>query len=176
MRPYQRFLMSKAFTREDDQPEPPVVARRASSLPPGTQNLMTPDGVHRLRKELASLHAAREQLLAIRGDPDQPQQLAALEQRTLLLDDCLRTASIVPPPATPDDGVRFGATVTVRESSGAEVRHRIVGVDEVDFDRGWVSWRSPIAKALLNARIGQRVVVKLPGGERELEIVAVTYE
>ena len=46
----------------------------------------------------------------------------------------------------------------------------------MDFDRGWVSWRSPIAKALLNASVGQRLRVKLPGGETELEIVAVAYE
>ncbi len=168
--------MSKAFTREDDQPEPPVVTRRVSSLPPGTQNLMTPDGAQRLREEFARLQAAREQLLAVKGDPDKPQKLAAIEQRALLLDDCLRTASVVQPPATPDDRVRFGATVTVRGADNAEARHRIVGVDEVDFDRGWVSWRSPIAKALLNASVGQRVRVKLPGGETELEIVAVAYE
>jgi transcription elongation factor GreB len=48
-------------------------------------------------------------------------------------------------------------------------------VDEVDFDRGWVSWLSPIAKALLNAQVGQRVRVRLPGGEKELEVVAVSY-
>ncbi|MEN9575381.1 MAG: hypothetical protein RL514_3236 [Verrucomicrobiota bacterium] len=167
--------MSKAFTREDDRPEPPVVTRRASSLPPGTQNLMTPDGVERFRAELGSLQIAREELLAQRGGPDQPQQLAALEQRALLLDASLRTASIVPLPVSPDDRVRFGATVTVRADSGAEARHRIVGVDEVDFDQGWVSWRSPLARALLNARLGQRVRVQLPGGEQELEILAVTY-
>lgn len=94
----------------------------------------------------------------------------------LLLDDCLRTASVVQPPATPDGRVRFGAVVTVREPDGTELRHRIVGVDEADFDRGWVSWLSPIAKALLNARVGQRVRVRLPAGEKELEIVAVNYE
>ena len=164
--------MSKAFTREDDQPEPPVVTRRISSLPPGTQNLMTPDGAQRLREEFARLQAAREQLLAAKGDPDKPQKLAAIEQRALLLDDCLRTASVVQLPATPDDRVRFGATVTVRGADNAEARHRIVGA----FDRGGVSWRSPIAQALLNASVGQRVRVKLPGGETELEIVAVAYE
>ncbi|MBI5799669.1 MAG: GreA/GreB family elongation factor [Verrucomicrobia bacterium] len=168
--------MSKAFTREDDLPETPVVARRASSLPPGTQNLMTPDGAQRLREEFARLQSARELLLAVKGDPDKPQKLAAIEQRAVLLHDCLRTASVVQPPATPDGRVRFGAVVTVRESAGTEARHRIVGVDEVDFDRGWVSWRSPIAKALLNASVGQRVRVKLPGGEGELEILAVAYE
>ena len=112
----------------------------------------------------------------MKGDPDKPQKLAAIEQRALLLDDCLRTASVVQPPANPDDRVRFGATVTVRGADNAQARHRIVGVDEVDFDRGWVSWRSPIAKALLNASVGQRVRVKLPGGETELEIEAVAYE
>ena len=168
--------MSKAFTREDDQPEPPVVTRRVSSLPPGVQNLMTADGAQRLREEFALLQAAREQLLAAKGDPDKPQKLAAIEQRAVLLDDCLRTASVVQPPTALDNRVRFGATVTVRGADNAEVRHRIVGVDEVDYDRGWVSWRSPIAKALLNASVGQRVRLKLPGGETELEIVAVAYE
>ncbi len=168
--------MSKAFTREDDQPEMPVVSRRVSSLPPGTQNLMTPDGERRLREELTSLQAAREQLVAAKGNPDKAQQLAAIEQRALILDGCLRTASAVQPPATRDSRVRFGATVTVRGAGGVEARHRIVGVDEADFDRGWVSWRSPIAKALLNASVGQRVRVKLPGGEQELEILAVDYE
>jgi transcription elongation factor GreB len=168
--------MSKAFTREDDLPELPVVSRRASPLPPGTQNLMTADGVQRLRAELARLQAERELLLAATGDPDRPQKLAALEQRALLVDDSLRSASVVNPPAAPDDRVRFGAVVTVREAGGGETRYRIVGVDEVDFDRGWISWLSPIAKALLNKSIGQRVRLRTPGGERELEVMRVSYE
>ena len=164
--------MSKAFTREDDLPEPPVLSRRASALPPGTQNLITPDGAQRLRDELARLQSERERLLATSGDPDQLQKLAALEQRALLVDDSLRSASVVNPPATPDDRVRFGSAVTVREGRG-ETRYRIVGVDEVDFDRGWVSWLSPIAKALLNKRVGEGVRLKTPGGERHLEILSV---
>jgi len=168
--------VSKAFTREDDQPDEPVLSRRASSLPPGTQNLMTPDGEGRLREELAQIQSAREQLLVTKGDPDKAQKLASLEQRALLLDDCLRTASVVQPPAVPDDRVRFGSVVTVREPAGAETRYRIVGVDEVDFDRGWVSWLSPIAKALLNKQVGQRVRLRVPNGEKDLEITAVAYE
>lgn len=167
--------MSKAFTREDDLPEPPVVSRRVSPLPPGTQNLMTADGAQRLRAELTRLQAERGRWLAATGDPDRPQQLAALEQRALLVDDRLRSASVVNPPVTPDDRVRFGAAVTVREAGGVETRYRIVGVDEVDFDRGWISWLSPIAKALLNKSVGQRVRLRPPGGERELEVVRVEY-
>ena len=76
-----------------------------------------------------------------------------------------------------EDGVvRFGATVAVRERSGEETAYRIVGLDETDLDQNWVSWISPVAKALLNARVGQRVPLKLPGGEEELEILKVTYE
>jgi len=80
----------------------------------------------------------------------------------------------MPPPAE-RDRVQFGATVTVRERNGEELSYRIVGVDETDIDRGWVSWLSPIAKALFNARLGERVRFKLPSGEEELEIVGVAY-
>jgi transcription elongation factor GreB len=72
--------------------------------------------------------------------------------------------------------VRFGATVTVRETGGAESVYRIVGVDETDFERGWVSWLSPIARALLNAKVGQQVAFATPRGLAALEVTAVTYE
>jgi transcription elongation factor GreB len=56
------------------------------------------------------------------------------------------------------------------------MRYRIVGVDETDLDRGWVSWLSPVARALLNARLGERVRFRSPSGDRELTVVAVEYE
>ncbi|MEP6699307.1 MAG: GreA/GreB family elongation factor [Verrucomicrobiota bacterium] len=79
------------------------------------------------------------------------------------------------PPAKADR-VHFGATVTVRESDGAETSYRIVGVDEVNVDRGWVSWLSPMAKVLLNRKQGERVWLELPSGEEMLEILDVQYE
>ena len=87
-----------------------------------------------------------------------------------------QTDPVTIPPAVDDGTVRFGATVAVRERSGEETAYRLVGVDETDLDRNWVSWISPVAKALLNARAGQRVRLKLPGGEEELEILRVSYE
>ncbi len=72
--------------------------------------------------------------------------------------------------------VRFGASVRVRRADGEEDDYRIVGVDEIDLDRSWVSWLSPIARALLNARRGQRVRFRFPSGEEELEIVEISYD
>ncbi|MEY2466117.1 MAG: transcription elongation factor GreB, partial [Verrucomicrobiota bacterium] len=74
-------------------------------------------------------------------------KLQALNQRIQQLQESLASAVIVERPREPADRVRFGATVTVRERSGEESSYRIVGVDETDIDRGWVSWISPIAKA-----------------------------
>jgi transcription elongation factor GreB len=92
------------------------------------------------------------------------------------LEESLQSSEIIGPPAGPADSVRFGATVTVRESDGGKATYRIVGVDEMDIDRGWVSWQSPIAKALLNGKRSQRIRFKFPSGEETLEILDIRYE
>jgi len=169
--------VSKAFTREsDDVPELPALPRQPSPLPPGAKNYLTREGAARLREELNRLLQDRVQLAASQGDVEAKQQLQIVDQRIDRLQQSLRSAVVVSPPVAPEDRVRFGASVTVREHSGAESRYRIVGVDETDLNRGWISWVSPLAKALLNARLGQRVRFKLPSGEEELEIVELAYE
>src|SRR5262245_5096920 len=161
--------MSKAFTREsDDAEESLVVSRTVSTLPPGVKNYLTRDGAERLRKELRDLVEM--------AASDGKRKSASVEQRIALLQASLESAVVVEPPPKPWDRVRFGATVTVRERNGNEAKYRIVGVDEMDVDRGWVSWRSPIATALLNARVGQRVRFRIPAGEEELEVVGIDYE
>jgi len=169
--------MSKAFTREsDDAPDLPVV-RYAAVLPPGAKNLITPDGALRLGAELERLtNEERPRLAAAANeDGDAKRQLQMLDHRLGHLQQTLHTATVVGPPPETDGTVRFGATVLVRERSGGQTSYRIVGVDETDLDQNWVSWLSPIAKALLNARVGQRVRFKFPAGEEELEILSVTY-
>jgi transcription elongation factor GreB len=170
--------MSKAFTREsDDAPDEPAIPRLAPALPPGARNYLTPDGARRLREELNHLlEVARPKLAASPDKADSGRQLQLLDQRVRQLQQSLETAVVTGPPAATEDRIRFGATVTVRERSGAEAQYRIVGVDETDIDRGWVSWLSPIARALLNARRGQKVRLKLPSGDEELEIVRIAYE
>jgi transcription elongation factor GreB len=71
---------------------------------------------------------------------------------------------------------RFGATLTVENEDGKARRYRIVGVDEADPRRGWISWRSPIAGALTGRRVGDTAVVHTPHGDEELTVVAIDYE
>jgi transcription elongation factor GreB len=165
--------MSKAFTREsDDGPELPVRPRASSTLPPGAKNYMTPDGARRLRDELNGLLERRPSLAA---SPDKELELATMDARILQLQDSLGSAVVAAPPPPPWEQVRFGATVKVRERAEVE-SYRIVGADETDIDRGWISWLSPLARALTNSRLGQKVRFRRPSGEAELEIIEVTYE
>jgi transcription elongation factor GreB len=170
--------MSKAFTREDDVAAEPILRPQLSTLlPPGAKNYITPDGARRLQDELNHLtQEERPRLAALPDDADAKSQLAVVDQRIAQIDESLRIAEVVQPPTENEEVVRFGATVVVRNRAGDQMNYRIVGVDETDIDRGWVSWRSPIARALINARVGQRVKFRFPAGEDELEIVNVKYE
>ncbi|MBV8514537.1 MAG: GreA/GreB family elongation factor, partial [Acidobacteria bacterium] len=71
--------------------------------------------------------------------------------------------------------VFFGATVTYRDAAGVEHVVSIVGIDEVDPDRGYISWRSPVANALMKASPGDRVNLRAPGKTEHLEVVDVEY-
>ena len=169
--------MSKAFTREsDDLPERPVLASPAPRLPPGTKNYLTFNGEKLLREELDRLVQIERPHLTTCATADAKHQLQRLDQRIAHLRQSLQSAVVVPPPAASDGQVHFGATVRLRERSGLESRYRIVGIDEVNLDLNWVSWQSPIARALLKARVGERVSVRLPGGEEQFEILEMTYE
>ena len=167
--------MSKPFTREsDDAPERPVRLPRPALLPTGAKNYLTPDGARRLRGELDRLVEAGEAAVAA-TEADASRRPRGADERIAHLQQSLQAAVIVPPPPPPHDRVKFGATVVVRERGGSETSYRIVGVDETDIDRGWISWISPLAKALLNARPGERIQFQSPSGKEEMEIVSVVY-
>ena len=69
----------------------------------------------------------------------------------------------------------FGATVTIADARGVERTVSIVGVDEVDPARGYISWVSPMARALIKAREGDTVALAAPGGTEELDVLSVRY-
>jgi transcription elongation factor GreB len=169
--------MSRAFVRESDVPQLPELPALASPLPPGAKNYLTAGGAERLRAELTRLLDAERPRLAAKpaDDLDAKRELQVLDQRIRYLQESLRTAEVVSPPEGPADVVRFGATVTVHDGR-EESRYRIVGVDETDLSRDWISWLSPLARALLNAKLGDRVKFKAPAGEKQLEVRKIGYE
>lgn len=169
--------MSKAFTRDENEGAAiPDLPPLASVLPAGTKNYITPGGAQRLREELARLLNESRPALAAADDPDAKRQLASLDQRIHRLEESLQSAEIISQPEGNIETVRFGATVTVREADGEESTYRIVGVDETDIDRGWVSWLSPMARALMNAKAGERIRFKIPSGETTLQVLAISYD
>jgi transcription elongation factor GreB len=165
--------MSKAFTKEsDDERDEP--ARTLPTLPPGTKNYLTADGAKGFREELERLLEQKREVTS--GGDDAKTKLPVIERRVRQLEENLRAAEVVPTPEQPWEQVRFGATVRVRDQTAEETRYRIVGVYEMDPDKDWVSWISPIARALLNRRAGEKVKIKTPGGERTLEVLEIGYE
>jgi transcription elongation factor GreB len=183
--------MNKAFTRETDAPEDDA-QDVASPLPAGARNYMTPGGFGRMKAELEHLVQKERPALvatvawaASNGDRSEngdyiygKKRLREIDRRIRFLIRRLDAAEVVDPAARGDEGsdqVFFGATVTVRGQGGGERTVSIVGVDEIDTARGYVSWVSPIARALIKAREGDTVTLRTPGGAEELEIVAVRY-
>jgi transcription elongation factor GreB len=170
--------MSRAFVRESDSNPLPELPPLVSPLPPGAKNHLTPGGAQRLRDELARrLEQERPRLAGAPADDlDARRELQVLDQRIRYLQESLRTAEIAAINPGPAAAVHFGTTVTVREKDGTATSYRIVGVDETDLDRNWVSWLSPLARALMHARVGDRVQFKAPRGTREVEIIGIAYE
>lgn len=173
---YNARVMSKAFVREDEIGLDPVIRRPSSSLAAGEKNYLTPAGAHRLREAVAELKHERIALASPPISTDARNELREIDHRLDYLEQSLRSAEIIPVPERPWDVVRFGATVVVRDSDGEESRYHIVGVDEADLLPDSISWRSPVARALLQSRLGERVTVDAPGGRNRLEILSILYD
>jgi transcription elongation factor GreB len=184
--------MNKAFTREPDAANDDDDQDVALPLPVGARNYMTPGGFARMKAELDRLaQKERPELVATvawaAGNGDRSEngdyiygkkRLREIDRRIRFLVRRLDVAEVVDPAARGDEGsdqVYFGATVTVRGETSGERTISIVGVDEIDTQRGYVSWVSPIARALIKAREGDTVPLHTPAGVEELEIVAVRY-
>jgi transcription elongation factor GreB len=186
--------MNKAFTREsEDAPDADDIEAMAP-LPPGTRNYMTPGGFARLSGELDRLvKRERPELVAVvawaasNGDRSEngdyiygKKRLREIDRRIRFLIKRLDVAEVVDPLARREsmegEQVFFGATVTVSNTRGDEREVAIVGVDEIDPARGYISWISPMARALLKARAGDTVLLQTPGGVEEIDVVEVRYQ
>lgn len=176
--------MRKGFTRKpkDDAP--------ATRL----KNYITPAGLQRLRDEHKFLLTKERPAVtnvvawaASNGDRSEnadyqygKRRLRQIDSRIRFLTKRIDAAEVVDPEA-PRSGqaaqrVFFGATVIYNTSAGDEKQVSIVGQDEVDLDRNYISWVSPLARALMKSKEGDRVTLRAPGGVEQLEIVDVTYD
>lgn len=166
--------MSKAFTSEETPDEPALVAPRAP-LPAGATNFVTARGLELLRSEQRSLLGERAAIEALGEGEARTRALAVWSQRVAELEQRLASATLVDAAAQPQHEVRFGAHVVVRGEAGPERRYQIVGVDEADAAEGRIAFVSPLARALLGAKVGDSALVRTPRGEEELEICAIQY-
>ena len=88
----------------------------------------------------------------------------------------MKAARVIDPAQQPDKGrVWFGATVTIADEDDNERVLTLVGDDEQDASGGKIGWSAPIARALRGAALGDLRKVRLPGGEKEWEVVAISY-
>ena len=185
--------MNKAFTRESDPSDDTDEVEALPQLPAGARNYMTPGGFARLSAELEHLvQKERPELVATvawaAGNGDRSEngdyiygkkRLREIDRRIRFLIKRLDAAEVVDPAAPRDEEtasqVFFGATVDVRNARGEPRTVSIVGVDEIDTAQGYISWVSPMARALLKAREGETVTLRTPGGAEEIDIVEVRY-
>jgi transcription elongation factor GreB len=160
---------------------------------PTLKNYITPAGLQRLIDEHGFLLSRERPAVvevvawaASNGDRSENADYLYGKRRLGQIDSRIRfltkriTAAVVVDPAAPRPGsaatrVFFGATVTYKDAADLEHVVSIVGIDEVNLDRGYISWRSPLAIALIKGRPGDRVDLRAPSKTEHLEIIDVEY-
>ena len=159
--------MSVAFTKEDSAEtaaETQLPDRPISPEP----NLVTAAGLKALEAQAAEARIAYDAAMLVEDVNEKRRQAASPLRDLRYFAERLRTAQLVPSPAT-SDIVAFGSTVTFSRDDGRVQTYRIVGEDEADPKRGSISYVSPIARGLMGKSAGDVVTV----GGRELEIVKI---
>ncbi|MCB2005027.1 MAG: transcription elongation factor GreB [Burkholderiaceae bacterium] len=183
--------MSKAFTRETDNPsDEDDDDVRLPDLPAGGKNYITAAGYARLRGELMALiDDERPKIVEIvhwaasNGDRSEngdyiygKKRLREIDRRIRFLTKRLEIAEVTDPSVHyGNDQVFFGATVTYVDQAGEQRTVTILGIDEVDTRQGEISWVAPVARTLLKSRVGDVLALATPAGMDEIEVLAVSY-
>ncbi|MGZ8266050.1 MAG: GreA/GreB family elongation factor, partial [Burkholderiales bacterium] len=166
--------MSRAFVKESDDD---LVAGELPERPlPVHVNYVTPRGLELLQARVRELSEQHEQYKREAADD------SAARQKVREIDRDLRyfraqldRATIVNTQQQPRDQVHFGAIVAIADEDGARHEFSIVGDDEADVSAGRISWASPLARAMIGAKVGDTVVWRRPAGEAEVYIVGIRY-
>ncbi len=152
-------------------------------------NYITMKGLEKLKKELKELmHEERPKVVATvawaasNGDRSEnadyiygKRRLREIDRRVAILTKKIEDAKVVDPTQVKSKKIVFGATVTIVNESGVEKTYQIVGEDEINIENGKISWKSPIAKALIGKSVGDEAVVQKPAGPETLEILEVEF-
>jgi transcription elongation factor GreA len=151
---------------------------------------MTPAGAEKLRRELGRLKEERPKIsrdigvAREHGDLSENAEYHAAKERQGMveaqikdIEDKLSRAEVIDPTKLAGSKIRFGASVTLLNTdTDDEVTYQIVGADEANIDEGTISVSAPLARALISKEVGDEVKVKLPGGERNYEVITVEFK
>ncbi|MCG5535998.1 transcription elongation factor GreB [Ectothiorhodospira mobilis] len=155
---------------------------------PRSSPYITPEGHATLEAELDGLWTRRADVTrhlaaaAAEGDRSEnaeyiyrKKELREIDRRIRYLQKRIPDLKVVRDAPADRDRVFFGARVTLADADGREVIYRIVGADEFDPERGWISVDSPVARALLGRHLDDEVEVHTPGGVARYEVVEIAY-
>ena len=164
--------MSRGFVKDGDQEEVPMVPQRAF-LPDGVPNFVTRNGMDQLLAEKEELIREKENL-GISNENEKRIAVNFINAKLQLLNSRIADARVIDPKDQPHDEVTFGATVTIRLGSSGKIQaFQIVGVDEADISKGKISFISPLARALLNHKTGEKIALKREKEEIIYEITEI---
>lgn len=152
--------------------------------------IITAEGHARLRAELDELWRVRRPEVvraladaAAEGDRSEnaeyiyrKKQLGEIDRRVRYLTKRLQNLRVVDAPPSDPNAIYFGAWMTLESEDGASHEYRIVGPDETDATRGWISIDSPLARAALKAKVDDEFEAELPNGRMRFVVVGVRYE
>ena len=153
------------------------------------KSYITPDGAKRIRAELDQLWNVERRRVtqevadaAAQGDRSEnaeyiygKRRLREIDRRVRFLTKRLDFVTIVNEAPSDPSRAFFGAWVTIEDDDGTEATYRIVGPDESDTDKGWISMDAPVARALLGKREGDEVTVRRPKGDITYTILGIRY-
>ncbi len=154
------------------------------------KNYITPEGIARLKAEYNELmHGERPKVVEVvawaAGNGDRSEnadyqygkkRLREIDKRVHWLTKRIEDAEVVDPSKMSGEKVLFGATVTIVNEDDQSVTYQIVGEDEFDIKLGKISWKSPVAKALLGKKVGDEVRIQKPAGEEFVVIEKIEFK
>ncbi|MGZ3722172.1 MAG: transcription elongation factor GreB, partial [Bdellovibrionales bacterium] len=153
-------------------------------------NYITPDGFRKLQDEFKALfHGERPKLVetvtwaAGNGDRSEngdyiygKRRLREIDKRLKFLRDRIENAQVINPAEIKSEKVVFGATVTIIDEDELEKTYQIVGEDEIEPGANKISWKSPMAKALLGKAMGDEIEINRPSGPLIAEIKKILFK